>query len=517
MIQTIKFRYLRNISNFHGYKKIGKEKVPVKQFGEPLQFDKINIFIGENGSGKSSIIDAIRSLKENQLIPSITRENPPNQISPLFHVSFSDGSSVTIEFLHPDSGRPSSIEMKRTFNLTIIFGSVTFTENISLPKYPIQKTELNWKIPNSERIKFWDSNLSLNIPRLRCTQLFSELNQYISNFVGVSHYDANIDDKETRESYAKNNPCFSLLADDIVQIIPSDDSSMVNYLQYEFLPHGWRQLISLFNFLKGTSENDICLIEEPETHLHPKLQKIMMNVVRNYIKEKKLQVFISTHSATIINSCSNKNVALYHTQGHQVTRVDNLNSEILSDLGYKASDILQANGVIWVEGPSDRIYIQCWLEEFIKNKSITLEDLDYEFMYYGGAILSHYGEESGLINILSLNKNAIIVMDNDNEFDGKHFKNPVKERIFKYYNGKNNLYSWITENYTIECYLQPSFFNKYFEYTKDLRVKTLKSKPKVSIAKKYVCNSEFPTQDLKSDNLNYHIEKMYETLLLWSE
>ncbi len=32
-------------------------------------------------------------------------------------------------------------------------------------------------------------------------------------------------------------------------------------------------------------------------------------------------------------------------------------NSILSDIGFKASDILQANGVIWVEGPSDRIYI----------------------------------------------------------------------------------------------------------------------------------------------------------------
>lgn len=31
---------------------------------------------------------------------------------------------------------------------------------------------------------------------------------------------------------------------------------------------------------------------------------------------------------------------------------------LLDDLGFKASDLLQSNCVIWVEGPSDRIYIK---------------------------------------------------------------------------------------------------------------------------------------------------------------
>ena len=34
----------------------------------------------------------------------------------------------------------------------------------------------------------------------------------------------------------------------------------------------------------------------------------------------------------------------------------------LDDIGIKASDILQSNGIIWVEGPSDRIYINKWID-----------------------------------------------------------------------------------------------------------------------------------------------------------
>jgi hypothetical protein len=55
--------------------------------------------------------------------------------------------------------------------------------------------------------------------------------------------------------------------------------------------------------------------------------------------------------------------------------------DVLSDLDVRASDLFQSNGIIWVEGPSDRVYIKKWLE--IKDPS-TIENLHYQFAYYGG-------------------------------------------------------------------------------------------------------------------------------------
>lgn len=54
----------------------------------------------------------------------------------------------------------------------------------------------------------------------------------------------------------------------------------------------------------------------------------------------------------------------------------------------KASDILQSNGIIWVEGPSDRIYLKRWLELFTPNE--YEEGKHYQFLYYGGRLLSQY-------------------------------------------------------------------------------------------------------------------------------
>lgn len=58
----------------------------------------------------------------------------------------------------------------------------------------------------------------------------------------------------------------------------------------------------------------------------------------------------------------------------------NIINEIKSRIGVKASDLLQSNCVIWVEGPSDRIYIKKWIELFDGHN--LEEGLDYQFIYY---------------------------------------------------------------------------------------------------------------------------------------
>ena len=61
-------------------------------------------------------------------------------------------------------------------------------------------------------------------------------------------------------------------------------------------------------------------------------------------------------------------------------------SIICNDLGYKASDLLQTNSIIWVEGPSDRIYINFWLNEIDDS---LVEGVHYSIMFYGGRLFSH--------------------------------------------------------------------------------------------------------------------------------
>ena len=117
----------------------------------------------------------------------------------------------------------------------------------------------------------------------------------------------------------------------------------------------------------------------------------------------------------------------------------------------KASDILQSNGIIWVEGPSDRIYIKRWLELFTPNE--YEEGKHYQFLYYGGRLLSQYSakEETDLINIITTNRNAAIVIDSDKRSRSASLNN-TKKRIMDEFD-RLGMFYWVTKGKEIENYL----------------------------------------------------------------
>ena len=199
-------------------------------------------------------------------------------------------------------------------------------------------------------------------------------------------------------------------------------------------------------------QNQILCIEEPEIHLHPSLQKQMLNYLS---KNTNNQYFIATHSAHILNM---PDVAVFHIrleEGKSVVEpafTDSQKSTICDELGYKASDLLQANCIIWVEGPSDRIYIKHWISQ--KDDSL-IDGLHYSIMFYGGNLLSHLSadEEVGdFIELRRLNRHMGIVMDRDRD-SGEEEINDTKKRIQGEFE-KSSGYVWITQGREIENYLK---------------------------------------------------------------
>ena len=214
------------------------------------------------------------------------------------------------------------------------------------------------------------------------------------------------------------------------------------------------------NIEKKKLEEYIFMFEELENNLHPSLQRRLLKYIEDLTMEGCI-FFLTTHSNIMLDTFqNNENVNTLHVIKNLDKTVNIINAtdgiqknDILNDLGIKASDILQSNGVIWVEGPSDRIYINKWINLWSNGK--IKEGKHYQCVFYGGRLLSNITltekEENDLINLLNVNRNSIILIDSDKKNKQAPI-NTTKKRIEEEAN-KNNILCWITKGREIENYV----------------------------------------------------------------
>jgi len=138
---------------------------------------------------------------------------------------------------------------------------------------------------------------------------------------------------------------------------------------------GIRRIILLSSFLADKEKTTITdnthiiyAVEEPETSLHPDLQKIMINTLKEISEKGNYQILISTHSPALIR--------LFETSSIRYVEKDNNGNGIVKEFSESVFDkIIENLGllpnigkvVICVEGKTD--------EEFLKNINQNIIEL----------------------------------------------------------------------------------------------------------------------------------------------
>ena len=494
-----------NSIEFKGYKSFTNEYATIDNLSN------ITVFIGRNNSGKSSCLDIIEnltnveSLAQNpfhnkELEIHIGHNLTDNDVRGVFNESYSGGgipSSNHYEFGKKYIGsemrfsvnaKTSDFSGQGKFGFTRIPNNIEFNNDYKSYWDKFEKQSVN----DFSEYKFRRLDAERNIvpEQENDDEILSAVGSGASNlvrkFLNYSEYNESLIEVTLLE--ALNSIVYPDTKYSGIRVQQVENSG--NLLWEIFLQEGEHRyalskmgsglktvILVLLNLLVIPQTNAfsgrkiIYAFEELENNLHPALQRRLFDYLYNYSISYNAIIFLTTHSHIAINAFSEKqNAHIYHVIKNNgissLHRIDDYitKSSLLNDLDIRASDLLQANGIIWVEGPSDRVYIKRWMELFISKQFD--EGRDYQFLYYGGRLLSHYTadhvkEQQDLINVLMTNRNAAIVIDSDKKNKSSHINNTKKRVMLEFQ--QNQAFCWITQGKEIENYVVNEAIEQAYE------------------------------------------------------
>ncbi|HFD31248.1 MAG TPA: ATP-binding protein [Gammaproteobacteria bacterium] len=208
------------------------------------------------------------------------------------------------------------------------------------------------------------------------------------------------------------------------------------------LGDGLQSIIIITSIAFLTAAESIILIEEPEHHLHPG----MLRQLILFLLEKtphQHQYFVTSHSNHLLEFADERDDVRIHKVAKKLIHKKaafNISGvvrdrELLLDLGVKSSSLYLANCTIWVEGITDRLYLQAYLKKYISSLEHTdtdkytlykkyTENYHYAFVEYQGGNLVHWvfdddEEEDGDDKLKALLTTPHIFLIADGDIKGK--------------------------------------------------------------------------------------------------
>jgi AAA15 family ATPase/GTPase len=287
-------------------------------------FSKINVLLGENNSGKTSVlesifllsgmsnpelsveINAMRGMAIHKNVFKYIFHNLETKNKPVITGDFSEGSSRRLEI--------APVFEKSAFNREIAARDSALS-TISLTSVPdIQGLEYYFTVKRAYgQEKFCRTRFHLERNEIRKFQGSDYKEDIISTFLYSKAVDLGLSEQLKRLFVAKRehllNSLLGKFDDKIKGIYVLSDGI---YIDKEGIPEriplslmgdGLRRLINIAATIAANDEqNFICLIDEIENGLHYRSQALMWQMLFSLTRAINIQLFVTTHSREMLQS-----------------------------------------------------------------------------------------------------------------------------------------------------------------------------------------------------------------------
>lgn len=379
------------------------------------------ILVGQNNTGKTTILDAIRAVGGEYAISSEDFHEDGSNIEIAVSLFFAEEDLALLHrkgivspyrrwdawFSDFQKKLPSFSEQTLTFTMTANRdGRIRYQDGVQKHNPYIQEVFPKiYHVDTERRLDKLQQDLLLLqedeiLQRMRtrccifnqarkCNQCFTciglieqkspqELDVFeTSKLLDYKLYQLNLDAfaKKVNESFHRNGGREKILysmnrdVEKILQVTTEIYQPAQNQTRpISRMGKGMRS-IYLFSLLEAYTEIEenlpsILMIEDPEIFLHPRLQKVSGKIL--YRLSRKNQVIFTTHSPNLLPNFKTQQIrqVVIQEDGFCGIREKTDISAILDDLGYTAGDLMNVNFVFIVEGKQDKSRLPLLLQKY---------------------------------------------------------------------------------------------------------------------------------------------------------
>jgi predicted ATPase len=390
-----------------------------------LSLGRVNIVCGRNNSGKTTMLSALAA-KDDQGRESEQRWTAGTRLDEATVSKVIEGLSNTFrgDHLRLAKGAVRSIIEQR--DMWLVGHEESFADEVILS---LQRANLPIASSTTRDIKRLaieayragmpaspPTDSIVFIPAKRRLQVSPRLNPLRGVKPGgeevlesLFHFKNTPPGHPKREVYSRIEKAFSSITSGHTFDISIEDENRL-HLYFSFDSSAWTsadasglgfQDLLIMLFFASQDEYKILLIEEPESHLHPEMQRKLLNFFR---QETEKQYFLSTHSNVFLDNAYVDKVLFTRYDGG-VIHVEDATSRasVLDDIGYSVADNLVADLIILTEGISD----QAVIEEFLKQMGL-FANYSIRLWALGGDIMSQQD-----LSVFQQNYKIVALIDSD--------------------------------------------------------------------------------------------------------